>query len=251
VSDASTAALFRIDPLSMKAERRATLDPTPCEMTYAFGALWVATQSGYLDRVDVRTGAVTRARVGAKSYEVEPALGALWVSDRDSAQLTRVDPTSLKTSTLPLPGTHPGGLVFAFGYLWVGDDSSGATEFVRVDLVHRKVLRVRAGLRPAYVTATSTHVWVSDTEEGTVARVDPKTLRGALFHVGVSPVNLDQQGGDVWVPDDQADTVVRLDADGRVAQTVPAPGGGPAVVAPVGNQMWVTMFASGDVWAIP
>ncbi|MCU1599642.1 MAG: hypothetical protein JWO22_351 [Frankiales bacterium] len=250
VTDASTAALYRIDPISMKATKRATLDPTPCELTYAFGALWVATQSGYLDRVDVKTGAVTHARVGEKSYEVEPALGALWVSDRDSAQLTRVDPTTLATSTLPLPGVKPGGLVFAFGYLWVGDDTSGSTSFLRVDPVHRTVKRVPAGQRPAYVTATSSDVWVSDVESGDVSRVDPKTLKGTTTHVGISPVNLDQQGGYVWVPDDQADAVYWLRLDGSIRQTFSTrSGSGPAVVAPVGNQMWVTLFGSGDVVA--
>jgi hypothetical protein len=55
VTEAAGAALYRIDPVTMKAEKRASLDATPCELTYAFGALWVATQSGYLDRVDVTT----------------------------------------------------------------------------------------------------------------------------------------------------------------------------------------------------
>lgn len=251
VTDASTGDLLRIDPLTMKATKKATLDPTPCELTHAFGALWVATQSGYLDRVDVDTGAVTHAKVGEKSYEVEPALGALWVSDRDSAQLTRVDPATLKTSTLPLPGTHPGGLVFAFGYLWVGDDTSGSTQLMRVDPVRRTVVKVAAGQRPAYVTATDRAVWVSNVEVGSVTRIDPRTLKGTTTRVGTSPVNLDTDGTYVWVPDDQADTVSSLSPDGRVSRTFTAPSGsGPAVVAPVGGQMWVTLFGSGDVWAI-
>src|SRR5207237_1018143 len=107
-----------------------------------------------------------------------------------------------------------------------------------------------AGPRPAYVTATSSAVWVSNVEGGSVSRIDPKTLKATTTHVGTSPVNLDQDGGYVWVPDDVADAVYRLGLDGTVAQTYPAPGGGPAVVAPVGNQMWVTMFGSGEVWSI-
>ena len=250
VTDAASAALYRVDPATMRAEKRATLDATPCELTYAFGALWVVTQSGFLDRVDPATGAVRRVRVGRTSYEVEPAAGALWVSDRDSARLTRVDPRSLATSTLPLPGAKPGGLVAAFGSLWVGDDSDGATALLRVDPARRTVTRVAAARRPAYVTATSTAVWVSDTAAGSVARIDPRTLRAATSPVGISPVNLDVLGQRVWVPDDQADAVYELDDAGAVVRTVPAPGGGPAVVAPVAGQLWVTLFRTGDVWAI-
>lgn len=249
VTDAASASLYRIDPVTMKASRKATLDPTPCELTHAFGALWIATQSGYLDRYDLGTGAVTHARVGEKSYEVEPALGALWVSDRDSARLTRVDPTTLRTSTLPLPGTHPGGLVFAFGHLWVGDDTSGSDALMEVDPVRRTVVRVKAGQRPAYVTATSEAVWVSDVEEGSVTRIDPRTLAGTTTHVGISPVNLDQDGGYVWVPDDAADAVYLLGPGPTRTFAMPS-GSGPAVVAPVGGQMWVTLFGSGDVRAL-
>src|SRR4051794_34790068 len=250
VTDATSAALFRIDPTTLKAEKRATLDPTPCELTYAYGALWVTTQSGYLDRVDVVSGKVQRIRVGEKSYEAEPAAGALWVSDRDSAQLTRVDPATLKTTRLPLPGTHPGGLVSAFGSLWVGDDTSGATALLRVDPVRRTVTRVAADSRPAYVTATSTAVWVSDVEVGSVSRIDPRSLKATTTTVGSSPVNLDVLQDQVWVPDDNGNAVYRLDSRGAVAKTYPAGTGGPAVVAPVGSTVWATLFASGDVWAI-
>jgi streptogramin lyase len=250
VTDATNATLFRIDPATMTAQVKATLDPTPCELTYAFGALWVSTQSGYLDRVDLATGAVTKARVGEKSYEVEAAAGALWVSDRDSAQLTHVDPRTLRTSRLPLPGTKPGGLVYAFGYLWVGDDTAGASKVLRIDPVRRTVRRVAAGSRPAYVTATSTAVWASDVESGSVSRIDPTSLTATTTRVGSSPVNLDVLHDQVWVPDDTGNAVYRLDARGAVAQTYPAGDGGPAVVAPVGDALWVTLFAGGDVWQI-
>jgi streptogramin lyase len=250
VSDATTAHLFRIEPSTMTATVRATLDATPCELTYAFGALWVSTQSGYLDRVDVATGAVKRVRVGEKSYEVEPAAGALWVSDRDSAQLTRVDPRTLATSRLPLPGTHPGGLVYAFGHLWVGDDTSGASRVLRVDPVRRTVTRVGAGSRPAYLAATSTAVWVSDVESGSVSRLDPRTLQATTTQVGSSPVNLDVLHDQVWVPDDNGNAIYRLDDKGTVVQTVAAGEGGPAVVAPVGDALFVTLFNTGDVWSI-
>jgi streptogramin lyase len=250
VTDAAAGRLLLVDPATHAVTQVATLDATPCELTYAFDQLWVSTQSGQLDRVDVRSFAVTKVPVGDKSYEVEQAAGAMWVSDRDSAQLTRVDPVSLKTSVLSLPGTKPGGLVFAFGSLWVGDDTAGATSLLRIDPVRRTVDKVAAGHRPAYVTATTDAVWVSNLEDGTVSRIDPRALTSKATKVGLSPVNLDVLADRVWVPDDGGDVIVQLTQDGAVANTYPAPGGGPAVVAPVGGQLWATLFTSGEVWAI-
>lgn len=41
VSDAADGRLLRIDLATHVVTTTATLDPTPCEMTFAFGALWV------------------------------------------------------------------------------------------------------------------------------------------------------------------------------------------------------------------
>jgi streptogramin lyase len=252
VSDAADGRLLKVDPVTHAFTQTATLDDAPCEMTAAFGSVWVTTQSGFLDRVDPATGAVTaRVRVGEKSYETAATADALWVSDRDSAQLTRVDPLTLRTSVLPLPGTHPGGLVHAFGALWVGDDTAGSSNLLRVDPRTRAVRRVPAGHRPAYVAATATAVWVSEVEEGTVSRIDPVTLARRTVATGTSPVNLDVLDGDLWVPDDVGDAVFRVDGtDVVVTEEVAAAGMGPAVVAPVGDQVWVTMFGGGEVWVI-
>ena len=256
VSDAEGAKLLRLDADSGAVLSTTALDPKPCEITVAYGSLWVITQSGLLDRLDPATGSVVaHIAVGELSYQAIATPGAIWVSNRDGHSLTRVDPaTNQPTRALPLPGIDPGGMAYAGGSLWVGDDTSGATALLRVDLRTYKATAVRAGRCPAYLTTLGGSVWVSDQEDGTVSRIDARTGRvTATVAAGSSPVNLNPRPGarpEIWVPDDAGEQVTRIDATtARVIETIPAVGG-PAVVRAIGGDVWVTLFAGGAVLRI-
>ena len=255
VSDAKKARLLRIAPGSGKVDVVARLDPSPCEITVAFGSLWVVTQSGRLDRVDPKTGHVTaRIKVGAASYQAVATPGMLWVSNRNDGTLSQVDPRTDKVvRTVRLDGVQPGGMVYAGGSLWVGDDTTGDTEVLRIDTRTRHITKVTAGSRPAYLTATTGAIWVSNVSDGTVSRIDIATNRQtSTLEVGLSPVNLEagHHGEDVWVPDDVGNRVVRIDVNTtRVVGRLPAPGG-PAVVRAAFGDIWITMFGIGEVWRV-
>ena len=256
ISDAQSAKLLRLQ--GGKVSTVASLDPTPCAITVAYGSLWVITQSGKLDRVDPGTGRVlARIPVGATSYQAVATPGAIWVSNRDGASLTRVDPrTNRVTRTLALPDTHPGGMAYLAGSLWIGDDDSASTRLIRLNVSTGAVTRVTAGTRPAYLTAAAGKVWVSNQDDGTVSRIDPATGKAdATVPAGSSPVNLGTLDGpqpEVWVPDDQGNHLTRIDATtAKAIQTIDTgSGSGPAIVAAIGGDVWVTMFGSGQVWQV-
>jgi YVTN family beta-propeller protein len=254
VSDAAEATLYRIDPSTGAATKAAELDPSPCEITVAFGSLWVVTQSGFVDRIDPRSGRRTaRVPVGTTSYQVMQTPGALWVSNRGDGTLTRVDPRTAKAvDTVRLRGVKPGGMAYAGGSLWIGDDTSGNSYLLRMDPETGDVSRVRSGgSRPAYLAEVDGDVWVSNSDDGTVSHLDATTGKVvATVDVGLNPVNL-KPGPDgaveVWVPDDLDGTVTRIDATtGTVVETFQVDGG-PAVVRAVGDDVWVTLFTSGQV----
>ena len=254
VSDADGARLLRIDPESGKSHVAARLDPTPCEITPAFGSLWVVTQSGRVDRVDPDTGrVVARIKVGSTSYQAVATPGTIWVSNRNDSTLTQIDPdTNTVVRTVQLDGVQPGGMTYAGGSLWIGDDTSGDNEVLRMDPQTRRITKVTAGDRPAYLTSTPGAVWVSNVSDGTVSRIDIATNKEtASPEVGLSPVNLKSRGTDeVWVPDDIGNAVIRIDAgNAEVAGKVNAEGG-PAVVRAAFGDVWVTMFGIGEVWRI-
>jgi virginiamycin B lyase len=256
VSDAEQARVVRIDPTAGKVTATVDVDETPCEMTFAEGSIWVVTQSGMLDRVDPKTAkVVAKIPVGATSYEAVSAFGSIWVTNRNDRTITQVDPATNKvTKTVEVPDVQPGGIVAVGSELWVGNDSSGETHVSRLDPVSGKARRVEAGGgRPAFVTATDDSVWTANQNDGSVSRIAVASGKvTSTVKTGISPVNLDvlPAAQEVWVPDDRANTVVRIDGtSGKVVETIPV-GKGPAVVAAVDGDVWVTNFAEGTVWRI-
>jgi streptogramin lyase len=258
VSDAAGGQLLRVDPATGASEVATKLDATPCEITVAYGSLWVVTQSGYVDRIDPSTGKqIARVRVGGTSYQVAATPGALWVSNRGDGTLTKIDPeTNKPVDTVRTPGVQPGGLVFASGSLWIGDDTTGNERVLRMDLDTGAFTKVRSGgSRPAYLTAVDGDVWVSNYGAGSVSHIDGRSGDlVATVKTGTSPVNLKagpEGTTEVWVPDDLDNTVTRVDArSDQVIDTVQLDGG-PAVVRAVGDEIWVTLFSAGALARIP
>jgi DNA-binding beta-propeller fold protein YncE len=254
VTDAEGARLLRIR--DGKVDRTTKVDKTPCELTSGYGSLWVATQSNRLDRVDPKTGRVlARIPVGDTSYEPLVAFGAVWVTNRSSSSISKVDPaTNRVVKTVSTPYVNPGGIVAAAGHLWVGNDSAGDSTALRVHPATLKVTEIEVGPRPAFVAAAAGSLWFANQGDGTVTRVDERTARAtATFPAGVSPVNLATlpvARPEVWVPDDKANLLIRIDAaTGTVLERLPA-GTGPAVVAPEAGDVWVTNFGDGSVWRV-
>jgi streptogramin lyase len=257
VSDAASGQLLRLDPTTGKVVAKTPLDPTPCAITVAYGSLWIVTQSTVLDRVDPRTGrVVATVRVGSVSYQAVATPGAIWVSNRSDRTLSRVDPrTNRVTATVATPDIQPGGMAYAEGALWIGDDTDGGHDILRMNPTTHAMTRFAAGQRPAYLAATADAVFVSDVRAGTVTKLDARTGHIlATARAGDSPVNLAVRSGarpEVWVPDDTGGHVVRLDAaTGKATEVIDVSGKGPAVVAAIRGDIWVTMFTAGEVWRI-
>ena len=148
VSVADTAELVRLDPASGKETARIPLADKPCEITATDDALWVVTQSGVVERVDPTGPAgpkvVASVPTGFASYQAAEAFGSIWVTNRNSQSLTRIDPATNKTGAVELPGVNAGGVVAAADALWVGDDTTGSTRVVRLDPTTLKTTDVRS-----------------------------------------------------------------------------------------------------------
>jgi YVTN family beta-propeller protein len=256
VTDAQRAQLVRI--AGGKVVARTAVDETPCELAYGYGSLWVATQSGKLDRVDPKTGKViARIAVGDTSYEPVVAFDAVWVTNRGSGTVSQIDPRNNRVvHTVATPFVNAGGIVAASNWLWIGNDSGGSKDLLRMDPHTRKLDTFQAGDRPTFVAYAGGSVWTADQGSATVTRLDPMTGRVlSTVPAGVRPVNLsaarlDDVHPEVWVPDDQGDLLIRIDATtGAVLERLRT-GDGPAVVAPDGTGLWVTNFEDGSVWRI-
>jgi streptogramin lyase len=256
VSDAGHARLLRIDTKSGRVTKRVQVDDTPCEVMSAYGSLWLVTQSGRLDRFDPATGRVlARIPVGLASYEAVAAHGSVWVSNRNSGTLSQINPaTNRVMRTIHLPIATPGGITYAAGQLWVGDDESGQDTVLRVDPKSGHATKVHTGARPAFVTAIGGTVWAAGQDGGSVTPINTSSSRpGRPVHACSRAVNLDVLAAEhqVWVPCDTDNVVVVIDATSRrVLRTIDVQSG-PAVVAPATNGMWVTCYDAGEVELLP
>jgi streptogramin lyase len=120
--------IVRVDPTSGSVERVPVGVKAPNHLAGVGGDLWVVADGGLLVRVDAEAGRVlSTVRLGRTL--VQPALapdGLLWVPDKESDTVFRVDPASGQ-----LVDSFPGGdgaftALSAFGSMWVtsyaGDD---------------------------------------------------------------------------------------------------------------------------------
>ena len=102
------------------------------------------------------------------------------------------EPTLMATITT---GTHPCGIVSAFGSVWVAND--GGT-LVRIDpRTNRVRRRIRVGAGACFMTADAQALWIANYKGGLV-RVTPRG-RVRRIAVGASPDNVLVAFGRVWV----------------------------------------------------
>ena len=175
--------------------------------------------------------------------------GALWVTTRGGT-LTRIDPNSGAESRVEVGG-RPGGVVVAFGSVWVS--LAGADQVVRVsDDDHPHVLcRVNVGAHPEGITRSAHALWVANSGDGTLSQI--VVSAGAVRptrtvpDVARAPVAVAVGDDAVWVADRADNTLVRVNGGTlRRVATIPV-GAQPDSVAVVGRYVWVATAGDGRV----
>ena len=160
--------------------------------------VWVAPSSGLLTRLDPATAHVAH-RVDPNAGPAAVALGddAVWVSDDEANNVTRIDPSGLRT---PIPvGNGPVGIAVGEGGVWVAESLDDTV--TRIDPNARAVTAtIPVGRSPAGVAVGDGSVWVANSGDGTVTRIDPHTDKPlATITVGGSPQAITIANGRAWV----------------------------------------------------
>jgi YVTN family beta-propeller protein len=105
---------------------------------------------------------------------------------------------------------------------------------------HRLVDRVAVGSRPLAIASGEGAVWVADSGDDTVARIDPHTHDVQTIRVGQQPAGIAVGFGSVWVANSGERTVSRISPKtNQVVQTIDV-GNGPIGVAVGQGAVWVT-----------
>jgi peptide/nickel transport system substrate-binding protein len=131
------------------------------------------------------------------------------------------------------------------GGTWVTSEEGGTVTHLDPKTGVTLAAPVAVGSRPHAVTIGAGAVWVANSADGSVSRVDPTNHRvTGVIDVGGTPVGLAVSGQTLWVAD-SAGGVQRVDLGQASARPiVVATGAPPQAVAVVGSDLWFVSRAS-------
>ena len=97
------------------------------------------------------------------------------------------------------------------------------------------------------ITAGAGWVWVANALDGTVSRIDPRSLDVRTIDVGGAPIGLAYGAESVWVANSEAREIAEIDPESaKVVQRIPV-GNGPRAVAVGLAAVWVANSLDGTV----
>jgi YVTN family beta-propeller protein len=200
-AEASSVSVSAIDPqfnVVRTTKRLVNLVPGgPGSVAAQGNAVWVAPSSGDLTRLDPQTSRVVE-HFDPNSGPAAIALGdgAIWTVDTEADNVTRVDPTGLRTQIAV--GRGPAGIAVNDRAVWVADSLDD--EVKRIDPSTQSVTyTIAVGHSPTGVAVGAGSIWVANSGDGTVTRIDPQTNTGRAIDVGGSPQAITVADGRVWV----------------------------------------------------
>jgi YVTN family beta-propeller protein len=150
-------------------------------------------------RFDARSGQrQASVEVGNDPSSIASGAGSVWVANRSDGTVTRIDPATRLTTTIPV-GHGPAALVVNGAGAWVAN--AGSDTLAHIDLGTNAVTSTtQIGNGTAALLATPDALWVANSGDGTVQKLDPRS--GALrktIHLGGSPNAMTMAGGEIWV----------------------------------------------------
>ena len=265
--DQASARIVAVAPNSLAAINPKTNDVVaavpvgirPASVLFAHGALWVANlDDETVIRIDPTTKRVTRTiATGNSPGGLVGTQDAVWAIGADGVVL-RIDPeVNEVVARIPtvkvgsLSGGSAAGVSVAATSTAVWAVSGGHFSVPQVFRIDPETNLARpfvaTGNAPTAVAVGFGDLWVSDSFENTVTRVDPAGVVVAPIPVGHGPIAVAVGEDAVWVADSLDDAVVRIDPEtNSVVDTIPV-GRSPSSIAVEAGSVWVANRHDGTV----
>jgi serine/threonine-protein kinase len=247
--------LVRVDPESGRAESYAApidlgggLHP---DLAGDPDALWLAHANPTVGGVDhIRPDtveAVERVPLPAATA-LAVAKDAVWATTLPESGspgrlglLARIDPRSNRLSRPPGPvGREPVDVAVGLDAIWIADRARN--EVVRVSPRTLRIeARIRVGAGPSVLAVTGAFVWVANSTDRALTRIDPgrNETVGAPVEIGKEIDDLVAGAGSLWLAGGDG-TVTELDStSGAVLGTPLRVGASPLSLTWDGSQLWV------------
>jgi class 3 adenylate cyclase len=222
------------------------------------GGVWVANPPDRtIQLIDTETKRVTKT-IGSINGDITSvaATGSdLWAT-LESDGLAHVSASATAESVSLLNPIGPAytlvGIAAGNGALWLGRSELGELSVARFDPSTQRVTgAVAVGLSGSRSLAYGAgHVWVTDAPDGTVTRIDPRTVRNVGRQQVAAPSSVAVGGGKVWVTNQLNDQLWWDDAALSQPPGTTAVGERPVAVAYGEGAVWVANYGDGTVWRV-
>ena len=221
-------------------------------------ALGGGSSGGSLEAVKGNAVGVIAARSGDVESAIEaPAAptavaagsGYVWVASADANTVYALDAdTHTVRDQIPMDGA-PGGIATGGGYVWVTNSDSGTV--VQIEPRSFQVLQtLPVGNGPTGVAVDGRRsLWVTNTTDHTVSRVDIRTGKSVDYPAGADPAGIAVGRGRIWVASKTSNQVLELTRAGGILKEINV-GEGPAAVAVDRDAVWVANSLAGTVQKI-
>jgi YVTN family beta-propeller protein len=185
--------------------------------------------------------------VGVGATPTHTAVGkhAIWVTNADGDDVSRIDPVRRTVvQTIPV-GSSPSGITTGNGAVWVVNSLDGTVS--RIDPgTNTVVQKIRVGNAPVGIVYASGSVWVANTADDTITRIDADSGTPAK-PLPIAATELAFGAGTLWASERASNHVVRIDpTTGKLVQSIPV-GNGPTGIAFGHDAAWVANTLDGTV----
>jgi Bacterial transcriptional activator domain len=228
--------------------------------TFGEGFLWTMGENGIMSQVDPHRGRLVRAiPVGVTPAGVAVGARSVWVSDRNSPTLVRIDALTGQVnqrthlSQRGLRHRVPnGGIAIDDGSLWIarGSEAIDRLDPSTLRLQHRVRLNQRGcGTAGCPLAAGGGRVWMAGGDNGTLTGIDEATNR-AVATAKLRPYLccLAVGGGSVWVA--EAHGIAQLSPQGRIRRRFGVGSASVGTIAYDHGFLWATADTAGKLLRI-
>lgn len=175
--------LSRIDPDTNAVVAEVRVPSTCNAMTFAEASIWVVCpEEDQILRVNPQTNLVEKTIKIGKPVSIASGDSSMWVLGLKDGKIERIDPKTnkiIKSIDLNIPGAAEGSIAFGENALW-----ATATGFplMRIDTTAEKeaVLQQFYGEGGGLVLTSSGAVWLADSKQSKLLKLDPKRVIATL-----------------------------------------------------------------------
>ena len=207
--DLDAGKIVAIDPATFEIVGEVGGMVNPCGPQLVDGAIWLAADPG-IGRIDPEARTLTVTDLGGGTFP--GAGTPLWAAMFGTGTLHRIDTKSGKSVLEIEPPGGPSELLWltvAFDSLWASNETGG---IFRMDPKTGAIENEIDMANPSRLLATTDAIWFTSYPTGVVGRIDPATNEVVYkVQLGGNPNGITEGFGSIWVSDTANGRLFRID----------------------------------------